>query len=160
MREENISIPLSVYESVEQLPSEIKNLMKKAEGIREHAYSPYSRFKVGAAVLLSNGEVVLGSNQENAAFPSGLCAERVAVFAAGANFPNQTIRAIAITARAETRVLEEPIAPCGSCRQSIAEYEQKQQKPIEIYFMGEKGIIYKLNSIADLLPLSFSSKYL
>lgn len=160
MREENISIPLSIYESVEQLPFDIKNLMKKAEGIRENAYSPYSRFKVGAAVLLSNNEIVLGSNQENAAFPSGLCAERVAVFAAGANFPNQSIQAIAITARAENHILEEPIAPCGSCRQSIAEYEQKQQKPIEIYFMGEKGIIYKLNSIADLLPLSFSSKYL
>lgn len=134
--------------------------MHKAQQVRESAYAPYSRFRVGAALRLASGEIVMGSNQENAAFPSGLCAERVAVYSAGANFPNKTITALAITVRAESRKVTEAIAPCGACRQSLAEYEQKQNSPMAIYFMGETGNIIKVASVADLLPLGFDAKYL
>lgn len=103
--------------------------MNKAQQARENAYAPYSRFRVGTALQLASGEIVLGSNQENAAYPSGLCAERVAVFSAGANFPNQTITSLAITVRSENHEISEAIAPCGACRQSLAEYEQKQKAP-------------------------------
>ncbi len=151
---------LEVFETISELPKEIQELMNKAQQARENAYAPYSHFRVGAALRLSSGEIVKGSNQENAAFPSGLCAERVAVFNAGANFPNETITALAITVRAEKKEIAEAIAPCGACRQSLAEYEQKQKSPIAIYFMGETGEIIKVASVMDLLPLGFDAKYL
>ncbi len=134
--------------------------MNKAQQARNNAYAPYSRFKVGAALKLSLGKIVIGSNQENAAYPSGLCAERVAVYSAGANYPDQTITTLAITVKAESREVKEAIAPCGACRQSLAEYEQKQKSPIAIYFMGETDEIIKVASVMDLLPLGFDTKYL
>lgn len=159
---ENISITSSfaVYNSVEELPGEVKQLMLQAVEAREKAYAPYSRFRVGAALLLDNGQVVLGSNQENAAYPSGLCAERVAVFHAGAVHPEAKITALAISAAADEKTVTEPIPPCGSCRQAIAEYEMKQETPIAIYFMGETGKILKSDSLKNLLPLSFGKEYL
>lgn len=160
MEKKQITIPLEIYNSADQLPKDIQLLMNKAQEAREKAYAPYSRFRVGAAVLLENNEIILGNNQENAAFPSGLCAERVAIFSAGANYPNHKFKAIAISARSEERILAEPIAPCGSCRQSMAEYEQKQKSPIAVYFMGEEGVVYKVDAIADLLPFGFSAEYL
>jgi cytidine deaminase len=114
---------LSVYDSVQELPDEIQNLMKLAVEVRKNAYAPYSKFRVGAALLLDNGEIVLGSNQENAAYPSGLCAERVAIFQAGSIYPKAKILKMAITAASDTNKTISPIPPCGSCRQSIAEYE-------------------------------------
>ncbi|OAD91429.1 cytidine deaminase [Aequorivita soesokkakensis] len=160
MKKQKIEIPLEVFEAVSELPIDIQELMNKAQQARENAYAPYSRFRVGAALQLSSGKIVLGNNQENAAFPSGLCAERVAVFNAGANFPNEIITALAITVRSENKKISEAIAPCGACRQSLAEYEQKQKSPIEIYFMGETGEIIKVASVMDLLPLGFDAKYL
>lgn len=151
---------MEVFERITELPKNIQELMIKAQQARERAYAPYSRFRVGAALRLSSGEIVLGNNQENAAYPSGLCAERVAVFSAGANFPNEIITDLAITVRAESHEVSEPIAPCGACRQSLAEFEQKQRAPINIYFMGEKGEIVKVGSVMDLLPLGFDAKYL
>ena len=129
--------------------------MEQAVTVRKKAYAPYSKFKVGAALLLDNGKIVLGSNQENAAYPSGLCAERVAIFHSGSIYPEAKILKMAITAASDTNQTVAPIPPCGSCRQSIAEYEFKQDTPIEIYFMGESGEVYKSNSIKNLLPLSF-----
>src|SRR5690554_1093906 len=134
--------------------------MDKAQEACKNAYAPYSHFKVGAAILLGSGEITIGSNQENAAYPSGLCAERVAIFHTGALFPNEKIMAIAITASSQTQPLVEPIAPCGACRQSLSEYETKQQTPIAIYYMGETGKVAKVASVADLLPFGFDSKYL
>ena len=134
--------------------------MAQAVAVRKKAYAPYSKFKVGAAILLDNGEVVLGSNQENAAYPSGLCAERVAIFYAGSMYPDAKIVQMAITAASDTNKTESPIPPCGACRQSIAEYEIKQESPIEIYFMGESGAIYKSNSLKNLLPLMFDKNFL
>lgn len=160
MKEINISTTFLAYDSINDLPSEIQLLMNKAIEIRKNAYAPYSKFRVGAAILLDNDKIVLGSNQENAAYPSGLCAERVAIFQAGAIYPNAKILTIAITAASESKPTLSPIPPCGACRQSIAEYEFKQEEPIEIYFMGESGGVYKSNSIANLLPLSFDKSAL
>jgi len=160
MKEINISTTFLAYNSINDLPSEIQSLMEKAIETRKKAYAPYSKFRVGAAILLDNGQIVLGSNQENAAYPSGLCAERVAIFQAGAIYPDAKIVKLAITAASDTNPTMSPIPPCGACRQSIAEYEFKQDIPIEIYFMGESGEVYKSDSIANLLPLSFDKKYL
>ncbi len=160
MKDIIISTRFSVFETVQDLPSDIQNLMEQAIEIRKKAYAPYSKFRVGAAILLDNGQTVLGSNQENAAYPSGLCAERVAIFQAGAIYPDAKILKMAITAASDNNQTTAPIPPCGSCRQSIAEYEIKQDTPIEIYFMGEIGVIYKSDSIKNLLPFMFDKNFL
>ena len=130
-------------------------LMEKAEKATEAAYAPYSEFHVGAAVQLDNGEVILGNNQENIAYPSGLCAERVAVFAAMANFPNAVIETIAVYAHSDRFELKEAVSPCGACRQVLAEYESRQGKPIRV-ILSSGGKILILNSSHDLLPLVFN----
>ncbi|MFZ4672571.1 MAG: cytidine deaminase [Flavobacterium sp.] len=160
MKEININSSFSVYESLTDLPIEIQSLMQQAIAIRKKAYAPYSKFRVGTAILLDNGHIVLGSNQENAAYPSGLCAERVAIFQTGAIYPDAKIIKMAITAASDTNKTTSPIPPCGACRQSISEYEYKQNTPIEIYFMGESGEVYKSASIENLLPLSFDKNFL
>lgn len=160
MKEISITTQFSVFDSIEELPIDVQNLMEQAVAMRKKAYAPYSKFRVGAALLLDNGKVVLGSNQENAAYPSGLCAERVAVFQAGAIYPDAKIVIMAITAASDTNTTTAPIPPCGSCRQSIAEYEIKQDFPIEIYFMGEVGTIHKSASLKNLLPFMFDKKFL
>src|SRR6187402_2205503 len=155
MKEISITSSFTVYNSLEELSKDIQDLMSEAVEVRKKAYAPYSQFRVGAALLLDNGKIVLGSNQENAAYPSGLCAERVAIFHAGSVYPEAKILKMAITAASDLNQTQAPIPPCGSCRQSIAEYEFKQDIPIEIYFMGESGEVYKSDSIKNLLPLSF-----
>ena len=160
MKNIDITTTFLAYNSIDELPDEVQSLMREAVEIRKKAYAPYSKFRVGAAILLDNGNVVLGSNQENAAYPSGLCAERVAIFQAGALYPEAKMIQLAISATSDTNPTLFPIPPCGSCRQSIAEYELKQDLPIEIYFMGEAGEVYKSDSIANLLPFSFDKKYL
>lgn len=160
MEKLTLSTDFDVFNSMEELPKDVQDLMEKAVSAREKSYSPYSKFKVGAALLLENGEVISGNNQENAAYPAGLCAERTALFYAGANFPQEKMLKMAISAKSPETVLETPVPPCGFCRQAIAEYEINQQESIEIYFMGEKGKIIKSNSVADLLPLLFDKSYL
>ncbi len=155
-----IETPIEVYDSLSELPVSIQKLFNKAQQARDNAYAPYSHFKVGAAIELDNGEIIQGSNQENAAYPSGLCAERVAVFYAGASFPNASIISLVITVKASDKIITSPVAPCGACRQSLVEYEVKQKAPIAVYFMGEKGEIFKSSSIKDLLPLVFDESYL
>lgn len=160
MKEISITSSFSIYDSTNELSEDVQNLMKQAVEIRKKAYAPYSQFRVGAALLLDNGKIILGSNQENAAYPSGLCAERVAIFHAGSVYPDAKILKIAITAASDTNQTKAPIPPCGSCRQSIAEYEIKQDTPIEIYFMGEIGEVYKSASLKNLLPFMFDKKFL
>ncbi len=160
MKEINITTKFDVFENFNELPKDIQSLMTEAIEIRKKAYAPYSQFRVGAAILLDNGKIVLGSNQENAAYPSGLCAERVAIFFAGANYPEAKILKIAISATSDISVNTAPIPPCGSCRQSISEYESKQESPIEMYFMGEIGEIYKSDSLKNLLPFTFDKHFL
>jgi cytidine deaminase len=160
MKKVTITTDFDVFETIQELPTDIQNLMHEAVAIRKTAYAPYSHFKVGTAILLDNGEIILGSNQENAAYPSGLCAERVAVFYAGTKYPEAKILKMAISAASDNTTTSAPIPPCGACRQSIAEYEIKQNTPIEIYFMGEIGSIYKSDSLKNLLPLLFDKKFL
>ncbi|MFH6995185.1 cytidine deaminase [Flavobacterium sp. FlaQc-48] len=160
MKEISITSSFTVYSSFEELSKDVQDLMNEAVEIRKKAYAPYSQFRVGAALLLDNGKIVLGSNQENAAYPSGLCAERVAIFHAGSIYPEAKILKIAITAASDTNQTKAPIPPCGSCRQSIAEYEIKQDTPIEIFFMGEIGEVYKSASLKNLLPFMFDKKFL
>ena len=160
MKEITITSKFTAFDSVSELPVDVQSLMEQAIDIRKKAYAPYSHFRVGAALLLDNEKIVLGSNQENAAYPSGLCAERVAIFSAGAVYPDAKIIKMAITATSDTNPTLTPIPPCGACRQSISEYEIKQELPIEIYFMGESGSIYKSDSLKNLLPLQFDKKLL
>ncbi|MCB0445107.1 MAG: cytidine deaminase [Gelidibacter sp.] len=160
MKEVKIESTLTVYENFEELPQNIASLMKKAMEARQKSYSPYSKFSVGAALLLENGEIITGSNQENASYPSGLCAERTAIYYAGAQYPTAKIIQMAIVAGSNVKQTVLPIPPCGACRQAIAEYEIKQESPIEIYFMGETGKVVKSNSLANLLPLGFDKSFL
>lgn len=160
MEQKKLTITYDVFESLSELPQVVQNLFEKAIEVRKNAYAPYSHFQVGAAILLDNGQIVVGSNQENAAYPSGLCAERVAIFSTGALYPDAKIKILAITATSIKHENAEPIPPCGACRQSIAEYEIKQKEPIAIYFMGATGKIILSRSISDLLPLMFDKKYL
>jgi len=158
--QKKISFDITVYDSVSELSNDDQNLMSFAVKARNRAYAPYSSFNVGASLLLENGEIIEGNNQENASYPSGLCAERVAVFYAGAKYPGVRIKAIAITAASLNHEVNEPAAPCGNCRQAISEYEFRQGEPIKILLMGETGSIIKCNSLADLLPLGFNSSFL
>jgi cytidine deaminase len=151
---------LSVYESLEELDRNAAVLMQQAIIARSRSYSPYSKFSVGTAIRLENGEIITGSNQENASYPSGLCAERTAIYYAGSQFPNTKIISMAITAGAKDKKTDNPIPPCGACRQAIAEYEVKQGSPIEIYFMGEIGKVAKSDSLANMLPLIFDKSAL
>lgn len=155
-----ITATIYEYEDILECPPTIQNLMQKAIKVRDKAYSPYSRFQVGAAILLDNGKVVTGSNQENASYPSGLCAERTAIFYAGSQYPKQLIKSIALTASSIDKINTKPVPPCGACRQAIAEYEQKQKSAISIYFMGKTGKVKMVESLLSLLPLAFSEEYL
>lgn len=155
MKKIKIESEFTVYASIDDLPDQVKSLMQEAVKARQDAYAPYSRFHVGAAILLDNGQIVTGSNQENASYPSGLCAERTAIFYAGSKFPKAKIKSLAITAASQNKKTKTPIPPCGACRQSISEYEVRQDQPIEIYFMGEDGEVVKSDSLANLLPFAF-----
>ena len=146
-----------VYDTIKELPEALQELMEHAVLARNKAYAPYSQFKVGAAVFLNNNKVVTGSNQENASYPSGLCAERTAIYYAGAKYPEAQINRIAISAKSMKHTVTAPVPPCGACRQALIEYEVKQKSPIEVFFMGESGQVMKANSIKDLLPLIFDS---
>ncbi|MDX1768144.1 cytidine deaminase [Arenibacter troitsensis] len=160
MKLRRVVFDLMVYESVDELEQEDQVLLREAVKARQNAYSPYSKFNVGAAVLLDNDEIVIGNNQENASYPSGLCAERVAIYYASAKFPGVGVKAIAISATSKNFVVNKPAAPCGNCRQSISEYEIRQMRPISILMSGETGEILKCNSVADILPLAFNATFL
>lgn len=151
------SFTYSEFDDFTELPENEQNLVGLSREMTKSAYSPYSGFRVGAAVLLEDGTIVKGSNQENAAYPSGLCAERVAVFSASALHPGINIKIIAISAYSNTKSIEKPVSPCGSCRQVLIEYEKKQKKPIKIILSGEKGKVLVIESVADLLPLHFTN---
>ena len=138
----------------EELSEDDKQLVERAIEATASSYSPYSHFAVGAALTLSGGTTVIGSNQENAAFPSGLCAERTAIFAAGATHPDKAVTALAIAARNEAGLTAEPVSPCGACQQVILEVEQRYNCAVRILLSGTNGV-YIINSIRDLLPLCF-----
>lgn len=156
MTSKEIRIVYNEYESLEQLDPRDRELAQAAIDATKSAYAPYSHFNVGAAVRLDNGEIIKGSNQENAAYPSGICAERTAMFYASANYPENTMTAIAITASQNGTLCENPVSPCGACRQVMAEYQTKGGHPMEILLIGGKKI-WKFGKVDDVLPLIFDS---
>ncbi|OIO99521.1 MAG: cytidine deaminase [Bacteroidetes bacterium CG2_30_33_31] len=160
MHKREIKIEFLEYESSENLPDVEKDLLKQAKNAASKAYAPYSHFHVGSAVLLKNGKIFLGNNQENAAYPSGLCAERVALFSASARYPGVDILAIAITATSKETSINEPITPCGACRQVMIEYENMAKGNIKIIMSGERGKVLVSETVKNLIPLSFDGNHL
>jgi len=151
-----INIEIEVYKSIDELVNMEQELVLKAKSIAKQAYAPHSKFYVGAALLLDNGEIVSGNNQENAAYPSGICAERTAIFYANAQYPKQAIKTLAVAVFTNGEYAEQPVTPCGSCRQVMLESENRYNVPMRVIMIGEKQI-YVVNSVKDLLPLSFDS---
>jgi cytidine deaminase len=160
MKKVELKTLITIFDSIDELPAAVNVLMNKAIEAKQNAYAPYSKFKVGAAMLLEDGSIITGNNQENAAYPSGMCAERVAIWKASSEFPNKKILKLAISASSSFQILKEPVAPCGACRQTLSEYEIKQKDKIEVYFMGEEGEIIKTESVLDLLPIAFDKTFL
>ncbi|MCL1850535.1 MAG: cytidine deaminase [Bacteroidetes bacterium] len=156
----HIQTEIKTYLDRTQLSVKDADLLNIAHEAAYNAYAPYSHFKVGSAILLKNGHIISGNNQENAVYPSGLCAERVALFYAASQFPETPIAKIAITAIGTEKEVMQPVPPCGSCRQALLEYEIKFGEPIEIIMAGEKGEVYVVKSVSELLPLSFSRELL
>lgn len=151
---------VKVFDHDYELPQEEYDLLQKAKETCHSAYAPYSNFHVGAAILLEDGTVITGSNQENLAYPSGLCAERTAIFYTGANYPNKVIKTIAVAAYQPLFSKYMPANPCGACRQAMLEYENKQHQPIRIILEGEKNKIYVIDSVDCLLPLRFKAEFM
>lgn len=156
----NFSVEITKYPKVEDLPENYRILLNKAYEAQNKAYAPYSNFKVGASLLLEDGSVVSGNNQENAAYPSGLCAERVAFFAYGASGSQSKVKAVAIVAGSKAFKLEGILSPCGGCRQVLAEYESKQNQPIELILKSDSEEVYVIPSVADMLPFAFQCEFL
>jgi len=151
--QKNLTITYDVFDGLEDLNPDDRKLLETATQAAKNAYAPYSKFHVGAAVLLGNGDIITGNNQENLAYPSGLCAERVAVFSASSTHPNEKMMAIAITAYSENFVTDTPIPPCGACRQVLIEYEIRDKQNMRCILRGSTGKIYVFHRMADLLPL-------
>lgn len=153
MKEKTLNIQYEVAQ-LSELSQQEQELVQQAKAATDNSYANYSHFHVGAACLLADGRIVIGANQENAAFPSGLCAERSAIFAAQSNYPEQPITTLAIAARNEHGFLKSPISPCGACRQVILEIEDRYKQPVRILLYGEDST-YCFRSVKDLLPFSF-----
>ncbi len=160
MEKRKFSIEYMCYSSPLEMSKEDAKLLIEAQEAVKTSYSPYSNFAVGAAVKLANGTVVRGSNQENAAYPSGLCAERVALFSAASQYPGVAIDSIAITVNSPHHDSETPIAPCGACRQVMIEYEHLNNKPMKVIMHGESGKTFVVEQACDLLPFDFHADHL
>ena len=146
-----------LFDSWQELNDSDKSLVNKAYSICEKAYAPYSKFKVGASVLLENGEIVLGNNQENIAYPSGLCAERVALFFVGANFPDLAIRTVCVVAEGDLLPFDQILSPCGGCRQVMLESETRQKNPFRVILVIQNKRTIIFSSAKDLLPFAFGT---
>ncbi len=160
MKKKRIYIDYEEYDEGEKLPSPDSELIVEAVRARDGSYAPYSDFHVGTALMLDDGEVVRGSNQENAAYPSGLCAERVALFYANSKYPDKKVISLAISAKADHFETNKPITPCGACRQVIAETEKRQNSKIRIIMKSEKGVTRVVEGIESLLPMMFHEEKL
>ncbi|HEY0433353.1 MAG TPA: cytidine deaminase [Chitinophagaceae bacterium] len=149
-----------VYSSPEDLQEDDRVLLAEAKAATGKAYAPYSKFYVGASARLEDGTVLSAGNQENASFPVGICAERSLLGAASSIFTDKRIIAIAVSCRSDEVFTDHPVSPCGMCRQAILEYETRGKQPIRLILAGERGVIYVLKSVSDLLPLAFTSSEL
>lgn len=160
MKKERFISDYVVYDDERELGTMDAELLRHAHEAAKNSYAPYSKFHVGAAVRLSNGVIVKGNNVENAAYPSGLCAERVALFSAQAQYPDVPVEAIALTAVSEHSEVNEPIPPCGACRQVMVETEQRSKQPMRIICQGDHGPIMVFDGIETLMPFIFVDKFL
>lgn len=160
MKHKTFQTRINIYDRPEALPGPEQRLLKAAWKALELAYAPYSHFNVGAAALLESGAIASGANQENAAYPMCLCAERVALGNAALNHPEETILLLAIVIRNTRKVVKQPAGPCGSCRQAISEMEERQHRPIRLLLQGDGEEVYEIPSGRDLLPLGFNSRFL
>ncbi|MDD2982843.1 MAG: cytidine deaminase [Crocinitomicaceae bacterium] len=156
--QKTLTIDYQEFETWKELAVAEQKLVQDAYGICDKAYTPYSKFNVGAAVLLENGSVVLGNNQENIAYPSGICAERVALFYAGANFPNLAIQTLVVVAKGDLIGPDDCVSPCGSCRQVISESEKRQKNPFRVILVSESGRTFVFEKGTDLLIFAFGLK--
>ena len=145
----------SQYQSINELDKADQELAKLAIDAMKNAYAPYSKFHVGAALRLENGEMILGNNQENIAYPSGLCAERVALFYSGANYPGIAIQTLCIVAKGDLISNNAILSPCGSCRQVMLESENRQKNPIKVILINQDGSLYVVDSVKFFLPFGF-----
>ncbi|MEY3053074.1 MAG: hypothetical protein RLY31_2859 [Bacteroidota bacterium] len=160
MKKNCFTVEYQVYANLEDLEESDLRLLEKAEAARGHAYAPYSRFQVGAAVLLDNGELIGGSNYENASYPLCICAEQTVLTTAANLFPGVPVQAIAVTVRNPVRPVDRPGPPCGACRQVICETEYRYRKPIRVVLRGESGPVFVFSQGQDLLPLAFDQGFL
>jgi len=160
MKKQTFEFSFEVYDSIDELNTEDQHLLNEARRATSNAYAPYSNFSVGAAAKLSNGKIVLGSNQENASFPVGICAERVLLGSVTSFYPGIPIETIAISYDSKLIKSDHPISPCGMCRQALQEFEGRMGKPIQLLLGGMEGKIYIINSASLLLPLAFTSEEL
>jgi cytidine deaminase len=156
MKKKHIQIEITEVDSLRELSEKQQNLVANAREIALKAYSPYSGFSVGAAILLENGTVITGNNQENAAYPSGICAERTAVFYAKAQYPDTAIVSIAITAATNGQFISQPAYPCGACRQVLLEARNRSGKPMQVILSGDEKTEI-VNDVRDLLPMPFEN---
>lgn len=153
--EKKISIEYTQLDDWKELSPADQQLVTAANDVLKTAYAPYSKFSVGASLLLSNGEIICGSNQENIAYPSGLCAERVALFYAGSNYPNETVDTLCVVAKGDLVDIDTILSPCGGCRQVMVETESRQKKAYRVIMVSQNGMIIIFNSATQLLPLAF-----
>ena len=158
MDKKEIKLSYNLYHDVSEMRPEDAELLEQAKEALKSSYSPYSKFPVGAAVKLANGKIIKGSNQENSAYPSGLCAERVALFSAGSQYPGVAIESIAIAASSPH--IDATISPCGACRQVMLEYESLSNEDMKIFMHGENKEIMEINRVSDLLPFGFTNQRL
>jgi len=158
MRQITKSFNFIEYESEAEIDKVSRELLNNARAASSSSHAPYSQYFVGAAVQMADGSVVTGSNQENMSFPAGICAERVALFAATSKFPEIPVQSIAISARSDSFPVTDPVPPCGICRQAILEYELKFRNKIRIILAGEQGKVFVIDGIHNLLPLAFVEK--
>lgn len=160
MTNHELKINFKEYSTLKELDKPDLDLCLEAIKAMKNSHSPYSKFRVGAALRLQSGEIIYGSNQENVAYPSGLCAERVALFHWGANYPDDPIEAMAVTAHSDEFEILQPITSCGACLQVLAEYEKMQNKPIEILLFCNSGPVWVMNGVESFLPFLFFEKRL
>ena len=155
--EKNLTISYKEFDNWKELSAEDIELVEKAFDVSKDAYAPYSKFYVGASLRMEDKSIILGSNQENIAYPSGLCAERVALFYAGAIYPNLKVKKICVVAKGDLIPKENWVSPCGSCRQVMAESQNRQKEPIEIILVSQNNRVLVFHSVTDLLPFVFNS---
>jgi cytidine deaminase len=158
MKDKKITLSMKVFASADELSEEDATLLKKARAFTKESYAPYSHFHVAAAALLGNGKIVFGSNQENASFPVSICAERILLANAAMRFPDVPIATMAITYHNMQGKSNEPISPCGMCRQALSEYQQRVGRPMRLLLSGFEGEVYLIENAGALLPLTFTGE--